>query len=191
MAEKPEIRTDLNGDPEGRDHSNGEARYEVSDIKMKPLGAAALGYTIFTVIMFVIAVPVYLIITNNTWNIFGYYIQDPDTVRIGPGSEPANASDMRIPPPPNPILQSNLTATADMNVMRQDASFVLETSAWVDKEEGVIRIPLERAIELSVKSGLPFTAASPEKAAPSQTAQSSPMATSLIAAPEGEETPQE
>jgi hypothetical protein len=172
--------------------TNGEARYEVSDIKTKPLGAAALGFAIFTVVMFVTAVPIYLVLTNNTWNLFGYYIQSPDTVTVGPGSQPANAESMRTPPPPNPILQSNLTAIADMNVMRQDSRYVLDTAAWVNEEEGIIRIPLERAIEISVQSGLPFTASGPGEVAPQPAAQPSPMAAPPIDDPEEDEvTPEE
>jgi hypothetical protein len=172
--------------------TNGNARYEVSDIKLKPLGAAALGLAIFTVVSLIISVPIYLIITNNTWNIFGFYIQSPNTVTVGPGSQPANAESMRTPPPPNPILQSNLTAAADMNVMRQDARYILETAAWVDKEKGVIRIPLERAIEISVQSGLPFTASAPGKASARPAAQPSPMAAPPIDQAGNEEvTPEE
>jgi hypothetical protein len=32
---------------------------------------------------------------------------------------------------------------------------VLESYGWVDKEKGIVRMPIERAIELTAKRGLP------------------------------------
>lgn len=57
------------------------------------------------------------------------------------------------PTPPSPRLQPNpldnsFTAEQDLADMHMREAAILETYGWVDKEEGIVRIPIERAIDL-------------------------------------------
>ena len=56
------------------------------------------------------------------------------------------------PTPPPPRLQPNpidrTTAEQDMANLLLQENAILDSYGWVDKEEGIVRIPVERAIDL-------------------------------------------
>ena len=60
--------------------------------------------------------------------------------------------------PPVPRLQTQ--PFRDINMLRQDEAKKLESYAWVDKEGGIVRMPIERAMELTIERGLPARAGS-------------------------------
>ena len=65
--------------------------------------------------------------------------------------------------PPEPRLQGN--PQADLRKMLQDEDTVLNHYGWVDPERGVVRIPIDRAIDVIATRGLPrFTASAPPNA---------------------------
>jgi hypothetical protein len=55
--------------------------------------------------------------------------------------------------PPEPRLEE--TPILDLQAMRAAEDQVLNSYAWVDKPNGVVRIPIERAIDLLAQRGLP------------------------------------
>ena len=55
--------------------------------------------------------------------------------------------------PPLPRLESQPSANLAALRRREDA--VLNNYRWIDKQQGVVQIPVERAMELMVKRGLP------------------------------------
>ena len=60
--------------------------------------------------------------------------------------------------PPSPRLQTYETTTGDLAATHEAEDKLLRGEAsWVDKEKGVVRIPIDRAIELLAKRGLPAT----------------------------------
>ena len=71
--------------------------------------------------------------------------------------------------PPLPRLQT--TPYVDLKAFKASEDEVLTTYAWVDKEKGVVRLPIARAIELLAQRGLP--AAGP---APAEASAPAPMA---------------
>lgn len=68
------------------------------------------------------------------------------------------------PLPPPPRLQNY--PFYDLKALRTDENRVLDHYAWVDKNAGVVRIPIERAIDVLAEKGLPYRAAAPEAAEP-------------------------
>jgi hypothetical protein len=66
--------------------------------------------------------------------------------------------------PPLPRLQT--TPYTDLKAFRASEDQVLQTYAWVDKEQGVVRIPVARAIELIAERGLPAAGPTPAATAP-------------------------
>ena len=50
------------------------------------------------------------------------------------------------------LLQAD--PVADMVAMRNEQNAVLDSYGWVDKEKGVVRIPIEKAIELTLEHSL-------------------------------------
>ena len=55
--------------------------------------------------------------------------------------------------PHEPRLQ--VTPATDLQKFHADEDAVLQNYAWIDAKSGIVRIPIERAIELTVERGLP------------------------------------
>ena len=55
--------------------------------------------------------------------------------------------------PPEPRLQTN--PRQDLSDLRAREDQLLNSYGWVDKNTGVVRIPIERAMQLIVERGLP------------------------------------
>ncbi len=55
--------------------------------------------------------------------------------------------------PPEPRLQTN--PRADLQALRAEEEALLDTYGWVDRAAGVVRIPIDRAMALTVERGLP------------------------------------
>jgi hypothetical protein len=61
----------------------------------------------------------------------------------------AEAGDVR----PKPLLQE--TPALDLERFRAKEEETLSTYGWVDRSSGVVRIPIERAMEIVAREGLP------------------------------------
>jgi len=79
----------------------------------------------------------------------------------------AEAREARVPPGPN--LQPN--PSAELATFRAAEEAELATWAWVDREKGVARVPVERALEIVARRGLP---APPPMPPPAPAAEASP-----------------
>jgi hypothetical protein len=64
---------------------------------------------------------------------------------------PLTAGAVKDPPPPR--LQTQ--PFKDIYQLREGEARQLDTYAWVDKESGIVRMPIERAMELVIERGLP------------------------------------
>jgi len=65
--------------------------------------------------------------------------------------------------PPEPRLQTN--PREDLRTLRLREDQLLNTYSWVDRGAGIVRIPIQEAIRLTLERGLPFR---PEPAAQSR-----------------------
>lgn len=65
---------------------------------------------------------------------------------------PTAAFMKKSPLPPNPLLQTNITTKTDIKELRLHEREMLEGYGVVD--DGHVRIPIERAIELSLQKGM-------------------------------------
>jgi hypothetical protein len=77
--------------------------------------------------------------------------------------------------PPEPRLQVH--PKADLEKYRESEIQILTTYGWVDKQNGVVRIPIDRAMDLLLERGLPARSAS-EAAAADRQVQNAPAAES-------------
>src|SRR2546426_11208283 len=67
---------------------------------------------------------------------------------------PSPIAEARAPrPPPEPRLQSS--PVRDMEELRAREDSVLTSYGWVDRQAGIGRIPIDRAVELVLEKGLP------------------------------------
>jgi hypothetical protein len=83
--------------------------------------------------------------------------------------------------PPGPRLQT--TPYLDLEQYRQAQQQVLDRYAWVDEQNGIAQIPIERAIELVAERGLPAPTPMPAPAPGPGTPKPAEGAAAAAAAP--------
>jgi hypothetical protein len=60
---------------------------------------------------------------------------------------------MRAKQPPAPRLQES--PAREMNDLAAEQAALLEQTKWIDEQQKIVQIPIERAMELVAKNGLP------------------------------------
>jgi hypothetical protein len=112
--------------------------HEMSDVHLR-------GVIAFTVGLLVIGVVIHVLI----WLFFMFLAgqEARGTVRQYPLAE----GQERVPP--GPRLQAN--PREDLRELRSAEDAVLTTYGWVDPNSGVVRIPIDEAMKLTVQRGLP------------------------------------
>ncbi len=122
------------------------AGHEERDIVALPIAASVLGLVLVCVAacvaMFVL------------FNLFATY-----QARESAAPSPL-AGSYGLKEPPEPRLQRS--PIEDLRTLRAREDADLRHYGWVDREGGVVRIPIERAIEILAARGLPARAAAPE-----------------------------
>jgi hypothetical protein len=66
---------------------------------------------------------------------------------------PVSPLSFNQPPMPEPRLI--VTPGQDLQTLRKQEDDVLQSYAWVDKDQGIARIPIARAMEILAQKGLP------------------------------------
>jgi hypothetical protein len=127
--------------------------YETRDANTRAvLGFLAVLFVVLNLVLF------------GSWRLFRYY-----TVADRP-PEPASsfADERQIPPAPDLAVNGREDLLNSYAKQQQD----LEIYAWEDRKAGVVRIPIERAMDLLLKKGLPVAPSGSEKeSAPENSAQ--------------------
>lgn len=85
------------------------------------------------------------------------------TQKLGPPASPFAETQQ---PPPSPKLQ--IHPAGELKGLLQDENEKLNSYGWVDQKAGIVRIPIDRAMDLMVKNGLPLRTGNPAKAAGKQ-----------------------
>jgi hypothetical protein len=116
-----------------------EVHHETTDVNVR-------GVLLFGAGLFAAAAIVHLVI----WVLFGYF-NSREAIR-GAREYPLAAIE-RNRLPPEPRLQTN--PREDLRDLRAHEDQVLTTYGWVDKNAGVVRIPIEEAMKIVVQKGLP------------------------------------
>jgi hypothetical protein len=76
--------------------------------------------------------------------------------QLGPPASPFESEDVRVLPP-QPRLQ--VQPKLDLKTYCQSQAKELNSYGWVDEHNGVVHIPIDRAMDLIVSRGLPARAA--------------------------------
>jgi hypothetical protein len=63
--------------------------------------------------------------------------------------------------PPEPRLQ--VSAPRDLKLYKATQDEILSSYGWVDQNAGIVRIPIDRAMDILVQKGLPVRGAAPAK----------------------------
>ncbi len=114
-----------------------QASYELSDLRPRYIAFFGIGLSVVLVISVVIAS---LIVHYKTVQ---HARQDTPIPRLAREREAT----------PGPRLQ--VDANKDLRQMRAGEEAALNSYAWVDKDAGIVRIPIQRAMEILAKQGLP------------------------------------
>jgi len=63
--------------------------------------------------------------------------------------------------PPEPRLQ--VSAPRDLKVYKAEQNEILNNYGWVDQKDGIVRIPIDQAMDILLQKGLPVRGATPAK----------------------------
>ena len=110
--------------------------HEARDIRLRPLIIAAIGLTLLAGLTLL-----------GMWRLFDYFAASRARLDAPP-SPLREAREL----PPEPRLQ--VSPKADMRDMLAAEGAILHSYGWVDRDAGIVRIPIERAIDILAARGL-------------------------------------
>jgi hypothetical protein len=116
-----------------------EVRHEASDVNIRAIFGFGLGLLVAG-----------LIIHLLVWVLFQYFTAREGRM-VAPRFPLAVTQETRVPPEPR--LQTN--PRQDLGELRAREDQVLSSYGWVDKNAGVVRIPIDQAMKLTLERGLP------------------------------------
>lgn len=115
-------------------------RHETTDANAKRVMIAGVGFLGIMVVGLLMSWAVYSVMKDRTAN---------------PGAPATTFEDPNVAnPPPSPWLQASPRDTLVM--VRRAEDSVLTSYGWVNKERGIARVPIDRAIEIVAAKGLPY-----------------------------------
>ncbi|HTP30868.1 MAG TPA: hypothetical protein VMJ75_01770 [Candidatus Acidoferrales bacterium] len=128
---------------------NPETRYEHSDISSRHVALAGAG------------------ILLGTWifvSLLYFYYDALDRHRAATAAAPPARAAGQALAPPQPRLE--VSPTRDLAGLRAQEDAELNRYRWVDKQRGIVSIPIERAMELIANQGIPAQKAPPNTYGP-------------------------
>ena len=128
--------------------------YETRDVNTRAI--IYFGIVLFLVIAFSFV--------GMRW-LFGYF---STTQQLGPAASPFNNS-RTLPPAPRLQVQP----VVDLNQVRQSQDELMHSYGWVDRPNGKVHIPIERAMDLIVERKLPARSLAPAAGNPADAAKES------------------
>jgi hypothetical protein len=115
-------------------HSPNGAGHEQSEVSVRLIVVSLAFLAVTTAIVFVLVI-----------GIFRYFYDTNSTAEATRLSQPVIPPEPRIEVAPYEQLQQ----------LRAKEDHILNSYAWVDKDNGVVRVPIDRAIDLLAAKGLP------------------------------------
>jgi len=127
-----------NNHPPEEEIHNPHVRYEPVDIN--PIFLTKFGIAMAFLLV---------VILFGVWGIFEYFLKH-EAARVPPATLPLTAVQKL---PPEPRLQPH--PAQDMQDLLAAEKRLMDQYAWIDPDKGIVRIPVDRAMDLVVKNGLP------------------------------------
>jgi hypothetical protein len=118
---------------------NPDVHHETTDVNIRGILAFGVG-------LFIAAVLIHFLV----WLLFGYFA-GREAQQKTPEFPLAASQETRLPPEPR--LQIN--PREDLRDLRAQEDAVLSSYGWVNRDGGVVRIPIADAMKLTVERGLP------------------------------------
>jgi len=118
---------------------NPTVQHETTDVDIRAIFVFGAALVVSTVI-----------ISFVVWLLFKYF-EAREARRVMPEYPLAATQVQRQPPEPR--LQTN--PREDLQQLRAEEEQILNSYGWVDRNAGIVRIPIEEAMKLTVQRGLP------------------------------------
>ena len=126
---------------------SGQVHHETSDVNSRAILTAGAGLAAGAIA-----------VSALIWLLVVYL--SARAAQTGPREFPLAAThEQRLPPEPR--LQTN--PREDLADLRRAEAAVLGSYGWVDKDAGIVRIPIDEAMRLTLERGLPVRAGEPRK----------------------------
>jgi len=117
--------------------------YEVADPPVRTIVYSALGLAAFTVLVCIVL----------AWCLRFLIAME------SPGERNPLAPSNQLPPEP----RVEVRPWEQIRELRTREEQTLDSYGWVDREKGIVRIPIDRAIDLTMERGLPVRKEAPKK----------------------------
>lgn len=131
--------------PHHDEHHEEPARNEQVAWERRDVGPGQItGFAIGLFISFIIVVFI-------IWGLFDFLRSREDGKN--PKNMPAMMHEMHTMKPPEPRLQAN--PRLEIKDLRESEAGILEHYGWLNPDKGVVRIPIDKAIDLTIAKGLP------------------------------------
>jgi hypothetical protein len=127
----------------GTDHDQPQVRHEESDVDIRAIFGFGAGLAASLVVVALIV------------GVLFWYMGRRDLAHAPPDYPLAGGQETRMPPEPR--LQK--TPRQDLRDFKAREDDLLNRYRWVDRPAGVVRIPIDEAMKLTVRRGLPARAA--------------------------------
>ena len=118
--------------------------HETTDADVRPIVLTAIGLAIVAAIVLGISI-----------GLFRFFVERPAPTLPNPMASANEAL------PPAPHIEEH--PATELQQLRQQEDRTLTTYGWVDKKSGVVRIPIERAIDLQLQRGFPVRKETPKR----------------------------
>ncbi len=158
--------------------------HETTDISLENVGRLAIGFSLVLLVVLGVMYGSFRLLDRraNAADVTRQRAiaagRDPGTAPIAGLVDAPNAADTVGRPVGGPkLLTDEPLWLADIRSQQRQ---VLTSYAWIDKDAGTVRLPIERAKQLIVERGLPTTAApvDPDAEAPAEGTEAAAAATS-------------
>jgi hypothetical protein len=135
---------------------NPETRHEDSDVNVRAL--------LWAVVIFIVFAIVTHLVLYLQFHAYAKHFRRDESQPLTMMPRPSDASvppTPRLQPFPNKLHDGNVpppntnTPMTDMAEMRAAEDEALNKPGWVDKQKGIVRLPIETAKQLVVQRGLP------------------------------------
>jgi hypothetical protein len=117
--------------------SQSSSGHEISDAGVRPIVLVGVGLASTIAVVGLVV-----------YGLFQYLSAHGST---SPQSNPMTFFDSQIPPAPH--IEEH--PAIEIQTLRAEEDRTLSTYGWVDKKTGVVRIPIDRAMELQLQQGFP------------------------------------
>jgi len=121
-------------------HTNNHRGFEESDANVAALGKYGIGLAIISAVVLVLML----------------WLQNFFAAQTKRATLPASPLATQRQAPPAPRLQ--VIPEKDLHDIRVAEDSVLHSYGWIVRDSGVVRLPIERAMELTAQRGLPVRA---------------------------------